>query len=157
PFIFDIDGRTLEYGREDFCLITGFQFGEVNLDPDKEDHSEFRMRVFLKTKNLKGEHLLELVNKDVKCAKLDDEDVVLDEKLNPGPSDVDHLDKTDNLSKNAPDCGLDQQSWENCNDVSNNFHVDGLDHKSVEGVSQCTGLNDEYESVAVDCLISLRS
>nr|GEX96962.1 hypothetical protein [Tanacetum cinerariifolium] len=82
PFIFDIDGRTLEYGREDFCLITGFQFGEVNLDPDKEDHSEFRMRVFLKTENLKGEHLLELVNKDVKYAKLDDEDVVQNSTVN---------------------------------------------------------------------------
>ncbi|GJU77459.1 hypothetical protein Tco_1274529 [Tanacetum coccineum] len=94
----------------------------------------------------------------------------VEEKLKPGPSDVDHLDKTDNLSKNAPDCGLDQQSmggvsqcmnvdepYKNWNDVSDNFHADGLDHKSVEGVSQCTGLNDEYESVAVDGLISLRS
>ncbi|GJY48875.1 hypothetical protein Tco_0438831 [Tanacetum coccineum] len=44
PFIFNIDGRTLEYGREDFCLITGLRFGKVNLDPRKEDHSEFRMR-----------------------------------------------------------------------------------------------------------------
>ncbi|GKA05395.1 phospholipase-like protein [Tanacetum coccineum] len=362
PFIFDIDGRTLEYGREDFCLITGFQFGKVNLDPDEEDHSEFRMRVFPKIENLKGEHLLELVNKDVKFAKLDDEDVVrvclllalnfvfmghelrhvvskpivnlvddfingmhfhweniyghsfirgiatllygvwrlsliqsigdvkiriffysenstvnklilsaiemnelwwrssldyfkkvthsipvlrsatkgsskdksfhtrvrievrhevhvrtevsrihskeevhvpavekkdtqerdellksvkeqkqmiiglqvrlnsVEEKLKPGPSDVDHLDKTNNLSKNALDCGFDQHSmggvsqcmnvdepYKNWNDVSDNFHVDGLDHKSVEGVSQCTGLNDEYESVAVDGLISLRS
>nr|GEX43528.1 hypothetical protein [Tanacetum cinerariifolium] len=34
----------------------------------------------------------------------------VEEKLKPGPSDVDHHDKTDNLSKNAPDCGLDQQS-----------------------------------------------
>ncbi|GKA45920.1 hypothetical protein Tco_0738716 [Tanacetum coccineum] len=94
----------------------------------------------------------------------------VEEKLKPGPSDVDHLDKIGNLSKNAPDCGLDQQSmggvsqcmnvdepYKNWNDVSDNFHVDGLDHKSVEGVSQCTGLNDEYESVAVDGLISLRS
>nr|GEV93877.1 phospholipase-like protein [Tanacetum cinerariifolium] len=287
-----------EYGREDFCLITGFWFGKVNLDPDEKDHFEFRMRVFPKIENLKGKHLLELVNKDVKFAKLDDEDVVrvclllaldfvfmghelrhvvlkpivnlvddfykwdalpwenirghslkrgittllygvwrisliqsiggvnmrmrspmvlhevtrsilvlrsatkgsskgksihtcvrtevrhevhvrtevsrvhfkedvhvpavenkdiqerdeilktvkeqkqmiLDmqfrlnsvvEKLNPGPSDADHLDKTGNLSKNAPDCGLDQQSM--------------------------GGLDDEYESVAVDGLISLWS
>ncbi|GJX28796.1 ulp1 protease family, C-terminal catalytic domain-containing protein [Tanacetum coccineum] len=62
----------------------------------------------------------------------------VEEKLKPGPSDVDHLDK-------------------NWNDVSDNFHADGLDHKSVEGVSQCTGLNDEYKSVAVDGLISIRS
>ncbi|GJU46313.1 phospholipase-like protein [Tanacetum coccineum] len=76
PFIFDIDGHTLEYGREDFCLITGFRFGKVNLDPDEEDLSEFRMHVFPKIEKLKGEHLLELVNKDVKFAKLDDEDDV---------------------------------------------------------------------------------
>ncbi|GKE18020.1 hypothetical protein Tco_1425597 [Tanacetum coccineum] len=31
----------------------------------------------------------------------------VEEKLKPGPSDVDHLDKTGNLSKNTPDCGLD--------------------------------------------------
>ncbi|GJT26962.1 phospholipase-like protein [Tanacetum coccineum] len=323
PFIFDIDGRTLEYGREDFCLITGFRFGKVNLDPDEEDHSEFRMRVFPKTENLKGEHLLELVNKDVKFAKLDDEDVVrvclmlaldfvfmghelrhvvskpivnlvddfyiwdafpwgeymwtflhkrvynvavtrrkfhleklasnpkyeanyvlygfvfplktfstalhwwrkdknviprgvawsnglkfeksilrsttkgsskgksvhtrvqtetrhevhvhievsrvhskeemifdlqlrlnpVEEKLKPGSLDVDHLDKTDNLSKNAPDCGLDQQSM---GGVSQCMNVDEP-YKSVEGVNQCTGLNDEYKGVAVDDLISLWS
>nr|GEW77311.1 phospholipase-like protein [Tanacetum cinerariifolium] len=202
PFIFDIDGRTLEYGREDFCLITSFRFSKVNLDPDEEDHSEFHMRVFSKIKNLKGEHLLELVNKDVKFAKLDDEDATevchdvyvhtevskvhskeeemiidlqvrlnsVEEKLKPGPSDVDHLDKTGDLSKNAHDCGLDRQSmrgvsqcmnvdesYKNWNDVSNNYHADGLDHKSVEGVSQCTGLKDEYKSVTVDGLISLRS
>ncbi|GKB07264.1 ulp1 protease family, C-terminal catalytic domain-containing protein [Tanacetum coccineum] len=389
PFIFDIDGRTLEYGMEDFCLITGFRFGKVNLDPNEEDHYEFRMRVFPKIENLKGEHLLVLVNKDVKFAKLDDEDAVrvclllaldfvfmghelrhvvskpirvynvavthrkfhleklasnpkykanyvlygfvfplkiwgletfsnsihwwrkdenviprgvawsnglkfekssydkffysekstinklipsaiemnelwwrssldyfkkvnlstlvlrsatkdsskgksvhtrvrievrhevhvctevsrvhskeevhvpavekkdiherdellkivkeqkqmildlqlrinsVEEKLKPGSSDVDHLDKTDNLSKNAPDCGLDQQSnggvsqcmnvdepYKNWNDVSDNFHGDGHDHNSVEGVRQYTGLNDEYENVAVDGLISLQS
>nr|GEV95299.1 hypothetical protein [Tanacetum cinerariifolium] len=200
----------------DFCVITGFRFGKVNLDPDEEDHSEFRMRVFPKIENLKGEHLLELVNKDVRLAKLDDEDVVLlrsttkgsskgksvhtrvrtevrhevhvrtevsrvhskekmilnlqlrlnsvEEKLKPGSSDVDHLDKTGNLSKNAPDCGLDQQSMGGVSQCMNvdelykdNFHGDGLDHKSVEGISQRTGLNDEYESIAVDGLISLRS
>nr|GEU39404.1 ulp1 protease family, C-terminal catalytic domain-containing protein [Tanacetum cinerariifolium] len=185
----------------------GFRFGKVDLDPDEEAHSEFRMRVFLKIKNLKGEHLLELVNKDVKFSKLDDEDDIwgletfsnlihwwrkdknviprvlrsatkgsskgktvhtcvhtevchevhskeemiidlqlrlnsVEEKLKPGTSDVDHLDKTDILSKNALDCGLDQQSvggfnqcmnvnepYKNWNDVSDNFHVDGLDHK----------------------------
>nr|GEU83781.1 ulp1 protease family, C-terminal catalytic domain-containing protein [Tanacetum cinerariifolium] len=87
----------------------------------------------------------------------------VEKKLKPGPLDVGHLDKISNLSKNAPDCGLNQQSmggvnlcmnvdepYKNWNDVSDNFYVDGLDHKSVEGVSQCTCLNDEYKSVAVD-------
>ncbi|GJX92733.1 cycloartenol synthase [Tanacetum coccineum] len=74
PFIFDIDGRTLEFGRKDFCLITSFRFSKVNLDPKEEDHSKFRKRVFPKIGNLKGKHLLALVNKDVN--KLDDEDVI---------------------------------------------------------------------------------
>ncbi|GKD08137.1 hypothetical protein Tco_1187822 [Tanacetum coccineum] len=42
----------------------------------EEDHSEFRKRVFPGVPNLKGEHLLKLINKDVKFNKLDDEDVV---------------------------------------------------------------------------------
>nr|GEV87153.1 phospholipase-like protein [Tanacetum cinerariifolium] len=76
PFIFDIDGRSLEFGREDFCLITGFRFGKVSLDPKEEDHFEFCKRVFPKNANLKGEHLLELVKNDVEFNQLDDEDVV---------------------------------------------------------------------------------
>ncbi|GJY21450.1 hypothetical protein Tco_0394016 [Tanacetum coccineum] len=91
-------------------------------------------------------------------------------QLKTGPSDVDHLDKTDNRSENILVGGQDHQSMEgvsqcinvdepykNWNDVSDNFYVDGLDHQSIEGVSQCTRLNDEYKSVAIDGLISLRS
>nr|GEU52388.1 ulp1 protease family, C-terminal catalytic domain-containing protein [Tanacetum cinerariifolium] len=60
--------------REDFCLITGFHFGKVEIDPKEEDHSEFRKRVFPGVPNLKGEHLLKLINKYVKFNKLDDKD-----------------------------------------------------------------------------------
>ncbi|GJR54469.1 hypothetical protein Tco_1404990 [Tanacetum coccineum] len=49
---------------------------KVNLDPKEEDHFEFRKRVFPKISNLKGEHLLTLVKKDVEFNQLDDEDVV---------------------------------------------------------------------------------
>ncbi|GJX36269.1 ulp1 protease family, C-terminal catalytic domain-containing protein [Tanacetum coccineum] len=76
PFIFDIDGRSLKFGREDFYLITGFHFGKVSFGPQEKDHSEFRKRVFPENANLKGEHLLELVMNDVKFNQLDDEDVV---------------------------------------------------------------------------------
>ncbi|GJY67596.1 hypothetical protein Tco_0469834 [Tanacetum coccineum] len=62
--------------REDFCLISGFRFGKVNLDPKEEDHSEFHNRVFPKIANLKGEHLFELIKKDVEFNQLDDEDVI---------------------------------------------------------------------------------
>nr|GEU54909.1 phospholipase-like protein [Tanacetum cinerariifolium] len=221
------------YGWDDFCLITGFRFGKVNLDPDEKNHYEFRMRVFPKIENLKGEHLLELVNKDVKYAKLDDEDVVrvclllasdfvfmghelrhvvskpiifysknstvnklilsaiemnefrwrssldyfkkvthsipvlrsatkdsskVEEKLKPGPSDVDHLDKTDNLSKNAHDCGLDQQSMggvSQCMNVDEPYKI--IFMLMVLIISRLRGSASEYESVIIDGLISLRS
>ncbi|GKA45353.1 hypothetical protein Tco_0738149 [Tanacetum coccineum] len=65
PFIFDIDGRTLELGRQDFCLITGFRFGKISLDPKEKDRSQFRERVFPETPNLNGQLLLDLVKNDV--------------------------------------------------------------------------------------------
>ncbi|GJU05431.1 hypothetical protein Tco_1121861 [Tanacetum coccineum] len=76
PFIFDIDGRTLELGRQDFCLITGFRFGKISLDPKEKDRSKFRARVFPETPNLNGDHLLDLVKNDVAFNNLDDDDVV---------------------------------------------------------------------------------
>ncbi|GJZ82492.1 hypothetical protein Tco_0647665 [Tanacetum coccineum] len=84
---------------------------------------------------------------------------------NTGPSDVNHLDKNGNRSENVHVGGLDHQSIEgNWNDVFENFPIDGLDHQAMKGVSQCMSvdhadmnLNDESESVAIDGLISLRS
>nr|GEV73607.1 hypothetical protein [Tanacetum cinerariifolium] len=53
---------------------------------------------------------------------------------------------------------------ENCNDVLNNFLIDGPEYQSVEGVSPCTSVdhvdkrfNDEYNSIAVDGLFILKS
>ncbi|GKB86559.1 hypothetical protein Tco_0958831 [Tanacetum coccineum] len=76
PFIFDIDRRTLELGRQDFCLITGFRFGKISLDPKEKDRSQFRERVFPETPNLNGQLLLDLVKNDVAFNNLDDGDVV---------------------------------------------------------------------------------
>ncbi|GJX30342.1 ribonuclease H-like domain-containing protein [Tanacetum coccineum] len=76
PFIFDIDGRTLELGRQDFCLITGFRFGKISLDPKEKDRSQFRERVFPETPNLNGQLLLDLVKNDVAFNNLDDDDDV---------------------------------------------------------------------------------
>nr|GEV34146.1 phospholipase-like protein [Tanacetum cinerariifolium] len=55
-------------------LIKRRQFNYI--DPKEEDHFEFCKRVFPKIDNLKGEHLLKLLNKDVKFNQLDDKDVV---------------------------------------------------------------------------------
>ncbi|GJR77675.1 hypothetical protein Tco_0090040 [Tanacetum coccineum] len=49
---------------------------DAKIDPKEEDHSEFHKRVFPGVPNLKGEHILKLINKDVKFNKLDDEDVI---------------------------------------------------------------------------------
>ncbi|GKB69903.1 ribonuclease H-like domain-containing protein [Tanacetum coccineum] len=74
-FIFNIDGRTIELGRQAFCLITGFRFGRISLDLKEKDHSKFNARVFPETPNLNGDHLLELVKNDVAFNNLDDDDV----------------------------------------------------------------------------------
>ncbi|GJW73172.1 hypothetical protein Tco_0132542 [Tanacetum coccineum] len=75
-------------------------------------------------------------------------------KLRIGPSDVDHLDKNGNQYDNVPVGGLDHQSMDgvsqcmnNCNDVSDNFPVDGLDHQSMEGVSHCTSVDHISQTV----------
>ncbi|GJZ52863.1 ulp1 protease family, C-terminal catalytic domain-containing protein [Tanacetum coccineum] len=49
---------------------------DMEIDPKEEDYSEFRKRVFPGVSNLKGEHLLKLINKDVKFNKLDAEEFV---------------------------------------------------------------------------------
>nr|GEZ44259.1 phospholipase-like protein [Tanacetum cinerariifolium] len=54
----------------------------------------------------------------------------VEEKLKPGLPDVDHLDKS---MGGVSQCMNVDDPYKNWNDVSNNFHVDGLDHKSVEG------------------------
>ncbi|GKA03906.1 hypothetical protein Tco_0676687, partial [Tanacetum coccineum] len=82
-------------------------------------------------------------------------------QLHTGPYDVDLLDKNDNHSHNVLG-GLDHQSMEGVNQYMNDDQVDK--YQSVEGVSQCTSVdhvdkrfNDEYDSIAVDGLNSLKS
>lgn len=50
PLYFDIRGNTLEFGRQDMCLILGFRFGTVSIDHLKKRQSGFgkRMLTFLK-------------------------------------------------------------------------------------------------------------
>ncbi|GJZ90509.1 RNA-directed DNA polymerase, eukaryota, partial [Tanacetum coccineum] len=183
--------------REDFCLITGFRFGKVSLDPKEEDHSEFLLRSASKgISNSKSVHTRvrtevhqevhvrtevhrfvdieevrtlfvdeEDVQKRVVLAKTvkEQEQMIVDlqrrlysvkqiiKQLHTGPSDVDLLDKNDNHSHNVPVGGLDHQSMEgvsqcmnddqNCNNVPDNFPVDGPEYQSVEGVSQCTSVD----------------
>ena len=61
PFIFDIGKHTIEMGRREFCLITGFRFGDISLGHLKKVSSNFMKRVFPKLRSLKGENLLSLL------------------------------------------------------------------------------------------------
>ncbi|GJZ29882.1 ulp1 protease family, C-terminal catalytic domain-containing protein [Tanacetum coccineum] len=91
---------------------------------------------------------------DLQCRLLLVEQIT--KQLKPGPSNVDHLDQSMEGVSQCMNVNVDEP-YKNWNDVLDNFPVNGLDHQPVEGVSQCTILNDEYESVVVDGLISLRS
>ena len=61
PFVFDIGERTLELGRREFCLITGFRFGDISLSRLRNVKSQFMKRVFPNHKVLKGEHLCKFI------------------------------------------------------------------------------------------------
>ena len=61
PFLFDFGEHTIELGRREFCLITGFRFGDISLRHLNNVKSNFMKRVFPKLKCLKGEHLLDLL------------------------------------------------------------------------------------------------
>nr|GEW81136.1 hypothetical protein [Tanacetum cinerariifolium] len=62
----------------------------------------------------------------------------VEEKLKPGPLDVDPLDKS---MGGVNQCMNVDEPYKNWNDVSDNFHADGLDHKSVEGVRDDVNVN----------------
>nr|GEV73609.1 phospholipase-like protein [Tanacetum cinerariifolium] len=156
PFIFDIDGRSLEFGREDFCLITGFRFGKVSLDPKKEDHSEFYY-VFM------GQELRRVItNAIVKLTKVRQEVHVRTEvrrfvdKEEVHTRVVEEEDVQERASmEGVIQCMNDDQVDKNCNDVPDNYHVNGLEYYLYVIFSE--RFNDEYDSIAVDGLISLKS
>ncbi|GJW73291.1 phospholipase-like protein [Tanacetum coccineum] len=76
PFIFDIGPNTIEFGRREFCLVTGFLFGDCSLDNLKGVNSGFRERVFSEKSSVKGLDLNKLLNNHTEFNKLlDDDDV----------------------------------------------------------------------------------
>ncbi|GJR26210.1 phospholipase-like protein [Tanacetum coccineum] len=76
PFIFDIGPNTIEFGRREFCLVTGFLFGDCLLDHLKGVNPCFRERVFPEKSNVKGLDLNKLLNNHTKFNKLLDDDAV---------------------------------------------------------------------------------
>nr|GEV55625.1 hypothetical protein [Tanacetum cinerariifolium] len=114
---------------------------KYKLDPKEEDQSEFRKRVFPNIDNLKGEDLLKILKEDVKFNKLDDEDVVqVCHEVHVRTEVRRFIDKEEN----------DNQY--------DNVPVGGLDHRSIDGVSQCMNVdrldksNDVLDNFPVDGL-----
>ena len=46
PIVYYVEERPIHFGRPEFCLITGFSFGNVDLNSYKSGHLNFRNRVF---------------------------------------------------------------------------------------------------------------
>nr|GEV93307.1 hypothetical protein [Tanacetum cinerariifolium] len=161
---------------------------KYKLGPKEEDQSEFRKRVFPKIDNLKGEDLLKLLKEDVKFNKLDDEDVVQvchevhvhtevlrfvdKEEVRTQAVDQEDLLKRAVLAQTVKE---QQQMIVDCNVVYfqlsklpknyalndnqyDNVPVGGLDHRSMDGVSQCMNVdrldksNDVLDNFPIDGL-----
>ncbi|GJW98684.1 phospholipase-like protein [Tanacetum coccineum] len=76
PFIFYIGPNTIEFGRREFCLVTGFLFGDCSLDHLKGVNSCFCERAFPENSSVKGLDLNKLLNNHTKFNKLLDDDAV---------------------------------------------------------------------------------
>ncbi|GJR03887.1 phospholipase-like protein [Tanacetum coccineum] len=76
PFVFDIGQHTLEFGRREFCLVTGFRFGKFCLDDLSKGRSGFRDRVFPGVARVKGIELNKLLHSQTDFNNLLDDDAV---------------------------------------------------------------------------------
>ncbi|PWA68175.1 phospholipase-like protein [Artemisia annua] len=79
PIIYHIGDHYLQFGRKEFCLITGFRFGKVVTPKGRKD-SPFSDRVFLEkktmaVKSVKGTDLLKLLRGD-RWSSISDDDAV---------------------------------------------------------------------------------
>ena len=78
PLQFKIGNELLEFGRKEFCLITGFRFGQVILTENRAN--AFRDRVFpekqAKGKSIYANDCLELVKDEKRFVGVSDDDAV---------------------------------------------------------------------------------
>ena len=77
--IYDVDGRSLHFGRHEFYLITGFRFGKyVSAESYSSGDIKFKTRVFPKKEEVKitNLELLGVVEDEELFGKLSDEDAV---------------------------------------------------------------------------------
>ncbi|GJS98849.1 hypothetical protein Tco_0820019 [Tanacetum coccineum] len=78
PFTYHLNGHFIEFGREEFCLITGLRFGPENSDHYVECINPFRRLLFgsdIDGGHITGQMLLDKINGEV-FDKVQDKDVV---------------------------------------------------------------------------------
>ncbi|GJU89574.1 ribonuclease H-like domain-containing protein [Tanacetum coccineum] len=79
PFTYHLNGHCIEFGREEFCLITGLRFGPENYDHYVEGINPFKRLLFgsdIDGGHITGQMLLDKINGE-KFSELQDEDVVV--------------------------------------------------------------------------------
>lgn len=81
PLKFQIGEHSLEFGRKEFCLITGLRLGKVSTRCDAECTNAFRDRVFPEKKKKSIDSVyaidcLEFVNNEHKMSSVSDDDAV---------------------------------------------------------------------------------
>ena len=84
PMYFDLWGKSLEFRREDMCLVLGFRFGDVSLEHLRKRQSGFGKRIlnFLrerraeKISHIKAEHLFRILVDNFEFDELSNDDAV---------------------------------------------------------------------------------
>ncbi|GJY15838.1 phospholipase-like protein [Tanacetum coccineum] len=78
PLIYNVNGHTLHFGRQEFCLISGFKFGFLSFRKFREGDITFRDRVFLHKigEYVKNIDLLSLIEDEDRFISLSDSDSV---------------------------------------------------------------------------------
>nr|GEZ78900.1 phospholipase-like protein [Tanacetum cinerariifolium] len=78
PLIYHVNGHSLHFGRREFCLLTGFQFGSISFREYRNGDMPFRNRLFIKNigYDAKINDLFALFDDEEKFSKLGDEDAI---------------------------------------------------------------------------------
>ena len=75
PMYFEIENHTLEFGRREFCLMTGLRFGKICLKHLEETVSGFSERIFSGIDRIKGYDLVSVLE-SASFHKMSNEDAV---------------------------------------------------------------------------------
>ncbi|GJY27072.1 phospholipase-like, aminotransferase-like mobile domain protein [Tanacetum coccineum] len=78
PLIYHVNGHSLHFGRREFCLLTGFEFGSISFREYRNGDIPFRNRLFPEKigYDVKIIDLFALFDDEEKFSKLSDEDAI---------------------------------------------------------------------------------